>query len=116
VPLVVLQKSVLPKHDAKTLTVEVFTKLLPAAVSVGLVPTLKDARQIHKPIRERYGPDERRRLIEASRFGKRILWPHQETKGVVYFEDIDNLSGCKIEIAVHTLFDIPDCTVISGNI
>jgi hypothetical protein len=114
--LEVLQKSVLPKHDAKTLTAEVFTKLLPAAISVGLVPTIEDVQLIRKPIRERYGPDERRRLMEASRFGKRILWPHQETKGVIYFADVDDLTGCKIDIAVHTLFDIPDCTIISGKI
>ncbi len=115
-PLIALQKSVLPKHGAKTTAADVFTKLIPAAISVGWVPTIKDIKQIRKPIRERYGPDERRRLMEASRFGKRILWPHQQTKGVVYFQDVETLAGSKLEMSVHTLFDVPDCTIISGNI
>lgn len=115
-PLIALQRSVLPKHDAKTMTAEVFTKLIPAALSVGLVPTIRDIKTIRKPIRERYGPDERRRLMEASRFGKRILWPHQQTKGVVYFQDIETIAGSKLEMSVHTLFDIPDCTIIGGVI
>jgi hypothetical protein len=115
-PITALQKSVLPKHGTKATTAAVFTKLIPAAVSVGLVPTVKDISQIRKPVSQRYGPDERRRLMEASRFGKRILWPHQQTRGVIYFQNADNLAGSKIEIAVHTLFDVPDCTIISGMI
>jgi len=114
VSLIALQKSVMPRHDAKIMTAEVFTKLIPAAVSVGFVPTIKDAKQIHKPVRLRYGPDERRRLVEASRFGKRILWPHQKTEGVVYFQEMKNLAGSRIEMPVHTLFDAPDSTVLSG--
>jgi hypothetical protein len=113
--LVALQKCVLPKHDAKDMAEGVFTKVIPTAVTVGAVPTVEDFNTIRKPIPLRYGPDERRRLAEASRFGRRILWPHQKTEGIVYFPGNDSLTGAAIELPVHTLFDKPDATSLSGT-
>ena len=112
--LVTVQKSVLPNKNGKALALGVFTKVVPAAVTVGVVPTVKDIKRIKQPIRLRYGPDELRRLAEASRFGQRILWPHQKTAGIVYFDSAVPLSGAKIEIPVQTLFDATDKTILDG--
>lgn len=113
--LTALQKSIMPAHDKKAMANGVFTKFLPAAATVGLVPTIEDIHRIKQPIPSRYGPDESRRTGEASRFGKRILWPHQKTEGVVYFAASAALNGAAIEMPVHTLFDTPDSTSVSGS-
>jgi hypothetical protein len=113
-PLVTVQKSVLPIRGGRAMAKGVFTKVLPAAATVGLEPTVKDAIRMKKPVRMRYGPDEMRRMAEASRFGSRIVWPHQKTNGIVYFDAGVPLSGVKIEIPVQTLFDPADKTLLSG--
>ena len=107
-PVNVVQQSVRPNRTAATLIASVFTKGIPAALTVGLVPTVKDAATMRKPVRQRYGPDESRRVAEASRFGTRILWPKQQTEGIVYIETTDSLTGASLEMPVHTLFDAPD--------
>jgi hypothetical protein len=112
--LVTVQKSVLPINGGKAMAAGVFTKVLPAAATVGLDPTIKDVIQLKQPVRLRYGPDELRRLAEASRFGARILWPHEKTNGVVYFDPAVSLAGAKIEIPVETLFEPTDKTLLSG--
>lgn len=113
-PLVAVQKSVLPVRNGKSMAVGVFTKVVPAAVTVGMEPTVKDVIRMKQPVRIRYGPDELRRMAEASRFGSRIVWPHQKTNGIVYFSTDVPLDGVKIEIPVQTLFDPSDKTLLSG--
>jgi hypothetical protein len=110
-----LQKSVLPNRNGKAIAAGVFTKVIPTAVTVGLEPTILDAIRLKKPVRLRYGPDERRRLAEASRFGKRILWPHQKTDGVIYFKTAERLAGGKIEMPMHTLFDAADSASLTDG-
>ncbi|PWT96511.1 MAG: hypothetical protein C5B53_09530 [Candidatus Melainabacteria bacterium] len=115
-PLLTIQRSVLPDRSGKAMAKGFFTKVLPAAATVGLVPTIEDISTMKKPIRLRYGPDELRRLAEASRFGSRILWPHQKTNGIVYFDSAQNLTGTKITIPVQTLFDASDKSVLSATL
>src|SRR5262249_33838575 len=110
-----IQKSILPSHGGKALTAGVFTKVIPAAATVGWAPTLKDIHTMKQPVRMRYGPDEVRRLAEESRFGERVLWPHQKTEGIVYFPAGTSLKGAKIEMPVHTLFDATDRTILTGS-
>jgi len=115
IPVTVLQKSVLPGKGIAAQTNRTLTQIVPAALTIGITPTVEDFITIKKPIRKRYGPDERRRLAEASRFGKRILWPHQKTQGILYFKTSDTLSGAKVQIPVHTLFDTPDSALLSSG-
>jgi hypothetical protein len=110
--LVTVQRSVLPDRSGKAMAKGFFTKVVPTALTVGLVPTIEDIQLQKKPIRLRYGPDELRRMAEDSRFGARILWPHQKTNGVVYFDSAENLAGAKIAIPVQTLFDASDKTTL----
>lgn len=114
-PLITIQNSVLPDHSGKAMAKGFFTKVIPAAATVGLVPTFKDISTMKKPIRLRYGPDELRRMAESSRFGARILWPHQKTNGIVYFDSSDKLDGAKIMIPAQTLFDASDKTLLSAS-
>jgi len=111
----VLQKSVLPSKSLKATAVRTTIQVVPAAATVGLTLTVEDYIKMKKPVRKRYGSDSQRRQAEASRFGKRIVWPHQKTEGILYFKTAEELTGSKVEIPVHTLFDAPDHAVISAT-
>lgn len=112
--LPLVQKCVLPNNGLLATTGKVITNVSLAGASIGVIPTVKDFIILNKPITKRYGPDERRRLVEASRFGKRIVWPHQKTQGIIYFQTNNTLSGAKLRMSVHTLFDNPDNASLSG--
>jgi hypothetical protein len=88
---------------------------LPAAVTVGAVPTISDIKNAKRPVLDRYGHDEERRSVEASRFGRRILWPHQKTQGIVFFETDDPLGSARIDIPATTLFDQKDTGILSSS-
>jgi hypothetical protein len=72
------------------------------AVTVGLLPTIHDARIGRGPILPRYGCDQKRRVATAERFGKRILWPGDDTQGIVYFQTEDDLSKGVVQLPVVT--------------
>ncbi|GEM_PF-2497305 len=110
-----VQKSVRPDHNAAAAAAEVIARVVPAAVTVGLAPTVESVVTSKKPIQRRYGVDEARRIAEASRFGQRILWPREKTEGIVYFQTGDTLTGTTIEMPVHTLFDATDAARLSGG-
>ncbi len=116
VSVAVLQKKILPSHTIEADAVRTIAQVIPAAVTVGLTPTAEDYIRMKKPIRKRYGTDEKRRLAEASRFGKRILWPHQKTQGVLYFQTNAEIktTDAKVEIPVQTLFDSPDSAILKN--
>ncbi len=114
-PLPLVQKCVLPNNGLLATTGKLVTNVVPAAVTVGAIPTIKDFVILKKPISKRYGPDERRRIVEASRFGKRIVWPHQRTEGIIYFQTNGALTGAKLQMPVHTLFDKPDSASLSSS-
>jgi hypothetical protein len=111
-PLTVLQHTVMPPHDTKYVIHTFNTAIVPAAVTVGAVPTVKDMIKNKKPVLERYGVDQERRNVEESRFGRRIVWPHQKTQGIVFFETPGDLADAKLSIPSSTLFDQKDAAVI----
>jgi len=114
--LTALQLAVNPEHGIGRVPLDLITKVAPAAATIGAYPTVADIyKYAAKPTIERYGTDEERREAEASRFGRRILWPHEKTQGIVYFQTKDSLDNSKIEMPVTTLFDRKDTgTLISS--
>lgn len=111
----VLQQAVLPPHGLEHAIAAIGTVIIPAAVTVGAVPTVKDIIENSKPVLDRYGPDEQRRSVEASRFGRRILWPQEKTQGIIYFQTDDDLDNARIEVPASTLFDIPDSCILTST-
>ena len=115
VPLPVLQKKVLPSKTLEANAGRMVVEVVPSAATVGATTTIEDYHKMKQPIRKRYGSDQRRRAAEVSRFGERILWPHQETQGILYFETNDDISQAKVQIPAHTLFDAPDHAILEGS-
>lgn len=109
-----VQLTAVPPHNGKAAE-DFLTKILPAAVSVGAVPTIRDIRDIKKPIVDRYGADELRRRVEASRFGRRIIWPEEKSQGVLYFDTTSDMGTATISIPASTLFDKPDKSVLTAT-
>ena len=108
-----LQQAVLP---TKMSAVDaLLKKILPAALTIGVAPTVHDIKEMRRPVLGRYGPDEVRREVELSRFGKRILWPHQKTEGVVYFDTQDNLAKATVSAPATTLFDVQDTGLLTSS-
>jgi len=115
VPVAILQKALLPPGGFGHAVKSIGTKIIPAAITVGAVPAIKDMKTNNEPILARYGPDEARRQVESSRFGRRILWPRQKTQGILYFQTEEALGTAKINISATTLFDPQDtCTLSSA--
>ncbi|HEY9680564.1 MAG TPA: hypothetical protein V6C86_03135 [Oculatellaceae cyanobacterium] len=113
IPVETLEQAALPTKMSTLDTL--MKKILPATVTVGAVPTLKDFKEMKKPVLDRYGPDEVRRRVELSRFGRRILWPHQQTEGVFYFEADSELTGAKVTAPASTLFDNKDSVILGST-
>lgn len=109
-----IQQAIVPRHKLSQDFEDLLTHAVPAAVTVGASPTIRDFRISQKPILDRYGPDELRRKIEYSRFGRRILWTQQKTQGIVYFQTDDQLTGAQMEIPVTTLFDDTDKATLTS--
>jgi hypothetical protein len=115
-PVSVLQQAIVPQHKISRDFEDILTHAVPAAITVGAAPTIRDIINSRKPILERYGPDELRRKVEFSRFGRRILWTHEKMQGILYFQTNDLLAGVQIEIPATTLFDDQDTAVlVSGT-
>jgi hypothetical protein len=114
-PITVLQKAVLPAGGLEHALVSVGTKIIPTAATVGAIPTIKDMITLKKPVLERYGPDEVRRTVESSRFGRRVLWPRQKTQGILYFQTPDALASAVITIPASTLFDMQDNCILTAT-
>jgi hypothetical protein len=115
VPVSTIQRAIVPAHRSSQAFEELLTKALPAAVTVGAAPTVRDIKESRKPVLDRYGPDELRRKIEYSRFGRRILWTNQKIQGIVYFQTSDNLTGAKLSIPTTTLFDKQDTAILTAS-
>jgi hypothetical protein len=115
IPVTVLQKAVLPKTGLEHAMASIGTKIVPAAVTIGVVPAVKDEFKMRKPVLDRYGSDEQRREVESSRFGRRIIWPGQKTQGILYFQTEESLAGSHIQIPAATLFDTQDACVLSST-
>jgi hypothetical protein len=113
IPVEKLQQAALPAKQSALDSL--MKKVLPAAVTVGMVDTIHDLKELKRPVLDRYGPDEVRRRIELSRFGRRILWPHQQTEGVFYFESDTELAGATVSAPASTLFDNKDSVNLSST-
>jgi hypothetical protein len=113
VPVSTIQQAIVPPHRTIQNFEELLTKALPAAATVGAAPTVRDIKVSRKPVLERYGPDELRRKIEYSRFGRRIVWTNQKIQGIVYFQTNDDLTGAKMSIPTTTLFDSTDAAILT---
>jgi hypothetical protein len=106
--LTALQLAVLPEHGVSKVPIDLLTIVAPAGATAGAWPTVEDLYKFSRPPLMRYGRDQQRRLVEATRFGKRILWPHEKTQGIVYFQTKEPIAGASVEIPVNTLFDKND--------
>jgi hypothetical protein len=113
-PVAVIQQAIVPHRGITQEFENILTHAVPAAVTVGASPTIRDFEVSKKPILERYGPDELRRKVEYSRFGRRILWTGQKMQGIVYFQTSDQLAGARIEIPATTLFDNSDTAPLTS--
>ncbi|HEY9715947.1 MAG TPA: hypothetical protein V6C69_00655 [Trichormus sp.] len=114
-PVSALQNIVIPPHTAQQIIDDIFKSVIPAAVTIGAAPTIRDIKQNNKPVLERYGADELRRRVESTRFGRRVLWPHEKTRGVLYFDTQDSIDKAHIDIPTSTLFDMTDAGVLSTS-
>jgi hypothetical protein len=93
-----------------------FVNSLAGAATLGAVPTAKGILNQSGPVLQRYGCDEKRRENEVARFGKRIVWPGDSTKGIVYFTAEQPLSGAAIQMPVLSLYDLSDQAFIVHTI
>lgn len=107
-PVSAIQDIIVPPKKAQQILEDFLKDVVPAAATIGAYPTIKDLKTMKKPVLERYGADELRRRVEASRFGRRVLWPRSKTTGVLYFDTEDDLDKSTVEIPVSTLFDMTD--------
>jgi hypothetical protein len=114
-PLTVLQHAIIPPHTTAYVIHQFNTQVVPAAVTIGVYPTVEDIMENNKPVTERYGPDQERRSVEEERFGRRVIWPHQKTQGIIFFETADSLNDAKLQIPAATLFDPKDAATIATN-
>lgn len=114
VPVSTIQQAIIPSRKARQELEEVLTKAVPAAFTVGASPTVRDILESRKPVLQRYGPDELRRKVEYSRFGRRILWTNQKVEGILYFKTDSELKAARISIPATTLFDSKDTSILSA--
>jgi len=115
VPVSAIQQAIVPHHKPSQEFMEILAHVVPAALTVGAAPTLRDFQISRKPVLERYGADELRRKIEYSRFGRRILWSQQKVQGIVYFDGTQPLAEARLEIPATTLFDSKDAATLSAG-
>lgn len=113
--LVDVQLTVRPPTTLKKAAVDLVTEVAPAAASIGAIPTIEDFYKYSKPPLTRYGKDQERRVVESSRFAKRILWPGEKTQGIIYFDSKAAIENATIEIPVATLFDKKDSGILVSN-
>ena len=113
VPVTVIQNAIIPARDLEHLLVFIATNIAPAAISIGVIPTTKDIVRDRKPVLDRYGYDEKRRRVEASRFGRRICCNMKRPRASC-FSMPEPLTGARIEVPSSTLFDAKDaCMMVS---
>jgi hypothetical protein len=110
-----IQQSIIAPHKTSKDFEELLTLALPAALSVGAIPTIRDIKESQRPVLQRYGPDELRRKIEFTRFGRRILWTNQKVEGILYFETDEELKAAQIVIPTTTLFDTKDTSKLTST-
>jgi hypothetical protein len=76
------------------------------AITVGMASTIQDAKREKGPILPRYGVDQMRREATLERFGTRILFPGDDTQGIVFFKGNCKLDAAQLELPVVTFPDM----------
>ena len=114
-PLIALEEMTNPVLTLKEKVIDDIKATTIAGGSIGGIPTLNDINRQAGPILGRYGGDEDRREGEISRFGKRVVWPGDTTKGVVYFVTKQPLTGASIDMPVSALYDSTDQSSVSKS-
>jgi len=112
-PVSAIQQAVLPTPKKGKEFEEFLKAVVPAAITVGAVPTIRDIKDSRRPVLERYGPDEVRRKLEYSRFGRRILWTQQKVEGILYFQAGEPLATGQLLLPATTLFDTADTAMVT---
>ena len=79
-----------------------------ALATIGSVPAAKGIILQSKPVLDRYGRDEQRRIEEVARFSDRIVWSGESTTGIIYFDTDQPLTGVVIQMPVSSLYDTAD--------
>jgi hypothetical protein len=69
-------------------------------LTTGMFSAVRDAKIQKGPVLGRYGRDQARRSVESMRFGRRILWPGDDTTGTIYFDAAENLNPKSLEMPV----------------
>jgi hypothetical protein len=72
------------------------------AFTLGWSSTIFEEWLERGPVLPRFGDDQLRREATLERFGLRILWPGDETQGIVFFATPDSLETGKLELPVAT--------------
>lgn len=70
--------------------------------TVGWFSTISDEIRSRGPILPRYGADQMRRESTSERFGMRIMWPGEDTEGIIFFRTDASLSGGQMQLPVVT--------------
>lgn len=112
-PLIKVENAACPPKSPLVKVATTTAAVVAAGATVGAIPTIRDSRMQSGPILKRYGCDEARRQDELSRFGKRIVWPGDTTKGVIYFATKHVLTGASVELPISSAFDHGDHTSVT---
>jgi hypothetical protein len=87
-----------------------------ATATVGAVQTAEGIKSQFAPILSRYEGDEKRRELEDSRFGKRVVYPGENSEGVLYFQTSDSLQGAVLQLPTSSLYDNNDKAAVSRRV
>ena len=87
-----------------------------ATLTVGAVQTAEGIKRQAGPILPRYEGDEKRREVEDTRFGKRVVYPGEDSEGIIYFLTGDNLQGATIQLPTSSLYDNNDKASLSKRV
>lgn len=87
-----------------------------ATVTVGAVQTAEGFKSQFGPILSRYEGDEKRRELEDTRFGKRVIYPGENSEGILYFPINADLHGATLKIPTASLYDENDRATVSQKI
>jgi hypothetical protein len=114
-PVSSISDSVTPDRTKKQVFEADVKATVTATVTVGAVQAIEGVRTQAKPVLERYGADEVRRQDEIARFGKRIVWPGDNTRGTVYFSISKSLKGASVAMPVQSMFFPNDQTSLTKS-
>jgi hypothetical protein len=87
-----------------------------ATVTVGAMQTAEGIKSQMGPILPRYEGDEKRRELEDTRFGKRVVYPGETSEGILYFPTNDSLQGAVLQLPTSSLYDNNDKAAVSRRV